>query len=230
MSPAETNIMASLTRENKELSAENERLKLENAWLRRKLFGVSSERLLPEKDETPFLDGLAPHAPAPEPEKEVQTVAAHERKKAQPFEYEVIPADAPVKEIIITDPECEKKGLKPFGFIESERVAVQRSLLVLRYKRMKYNDPDRGLVVGPAPGDFFDTPSGKTKYDASFLAKVVSDKCEFSIPLERQAKMLASSGFHIAPSTLGYIVSMTVSSTLNDGHVPFCPNTIQRCC
>ena len=60
MSPAETNIMASLTRENKELSAENERLKLENAWLRRKLFGVSSERLLPEKDETPFLDGLAP--------------------------------------------------------------------------------------------------------------------------------------------------------------------------
>ena len=56
MSPAETNIMASLTRENKELSAENEKLKLENAWLRRKLFGVSSERLLPEKDETPFLD------------------------------------------------------------------------------------------------------------------------------------------------------------------------------
>ena len=89
MSPAETNIMASLTRENKELSAENEKLKLENAWLRRKLFGVSSERLLPEKDETPFLDGLAPHAPAPEPEKEVQTVAAHERKKAQPFEYEI---------------------------------------------------------------------------------------------------------------------------------------------
>ena len=214
MSPAETNIMASLTKVNEKLCAENERLKLENAWLRRKLFGVSSDRLLPEKDETPFLDGLAPHASAPEPEKEVQTVAAHERKKAQPFEYEVIPADAPVKEIIITDPECEKKGLKPFGFIESERVAVQRSLLVLRYKRMKYNDPDRGLVVGPAPGDFFDTPSGKTKYDASFLAKVVSDKCEFSIPLERQAKMLASSGFHIAPSTLGYIVSMTVSSTL----------------
>ena len=91
--------MASLTRENKELSAENERLKLENAWLRRKLFGVSSERLLPEKDETPFLDGLAPHASAPEPEKEVQTVAAHERKKAKPFEYEVIPVDTPVKEI-----------------------------------------------------------------------------------------------------------------------------------
>ena len=73
--------MASLTKVNEKLCAENERLKLENAWLRRKLFGVSSERLLPEKDETPFLDGLAPDAPAPEPEKEVQTVAAHERKK-----------------------------------------------------------------------------------------------------------------------------------------------------
>ena len=49
--------MASLTKVNEKLCAENERLKLENAWLRRKLFGVSSERLLPEKDETPFLDG-----------------------------------------------------------------------------------------------------------------------------------------------------------------------------
>ena len=34
MSPAVTNIMASLTRENKEFSAGNERLKLEIAWLR----------------------------------------------------------------------------------------------------------------------------------------------------------------------------------------------------
>lgn len=51
------------------------------------------------------------------------------------------------------------------------------------------NHPENGIVTAPASDDFFDTTSGKTKYDISFVSKVVADKIENAIPPERQARM-----------------------------------------
>ena len=60
----------------------------------------------------------------------------------------------------------------------------------------------RGIVTAPAPGDVFDSVSGRTRYDVSFIAKVVADKVENAIPLERQARMFSNDGLPVAPSTL----------------------------
>ena len=78
------------------------------------------------------------------------------------------------------------------GYDESERIAFRTGLYVIHFKRAKYADPSdalRGVVTAPAPGDVFDSVSGRTRYDASFIAKVVADKVENAIPLERQARM-----------------------------------------
>ena len=56
------------------------------------------------------------------------------------------------------------------------------------------------IIDVPAASDFFGTNSGRTRYDASFVAKVVADKVENSIPLERQAGMFASEKLPVAPS------------------------------
>ena len=94
------------------------------------------------------------------------------------------------------------------GYEDSERLAIRSGLYVIRYRRAKYaapRDPLQGVRTAPAPGDYFNSPSGKTKYDVSIPAKVIADKTEHSIPLERQVKMFASEGVQIAPSTLAHL-------------------------
>ena len=74
------------------------------------------------------------------------------------------------------------------GYEESERIAYRTGLYVIHFKRAKYADPSdalRGVVTAPAPGDVFDSVSGRTRYDISFVAKVAADKVENAIPLER---------------------------------------------
>ena len=94
------------------------------------------------------------------------------------------------------------------GYEDSERLAIRSGLYVIRYRRAKYaapGDPLQGIQTAPAPGDYFNSPSGKTKYDVSIPAKVIADKTEHSILLERQARMFASEGVQIAPSTLAHL-------------------------
>lgn len=186
---------------------EIERLGNENAWLKRQIFGAKSERFLPDSDETQPLPGFEP-PPAEESVPAPQKVAEHERKPRQENALSEIPAGLPREERIIDVPEAEREGLTLIGYAESERIAYRTGLYVIHFKRAKYADPDRpenGVTTAPAPGDFFDTDSGRTRYDASFVAKVVADKIENSIPLERQAKMFANEGLPVAPSTLEYL-------------------------
>ena len=196
------------------LVGEIERLGNENAWLKRQIFGSRAERFLPTGEETPQLPGLEPSA---EPEKQpetVQTVSAHERTVRKENALSEIPADLPREERIIDVPEEEREGLKLIGYAESERISYRTGLYVIHFKRAKYADPDQpeqGVKTAPAPGDFFDTPSGKTRYDVSFVAKVVADKVENAIPLERQAKMFASEGLPVNPSTLEYLYKNSAS-------------------
>jgi len=186
---------------------EIEKLSNENAWLKRQIFGVKSERFLPGSDETQALPGF--EAPAVEDiVPSAQKVAEHERSPRKENALSEIPADFPREERIIDIPEEERAGLTLIGYAESERIAYRTGLYVIHFKRAKYADPEHpenGVVTAPAAGDFFDADSGRTRYDASFVAKVVADKIENSIPLERQAKMFAGDGLPVAPSTLEYL-------------------------
>ena len=107
--------------------------------------------------------------------------------------------------------------MKFIGYAESERIAYRTGLYVIHFKRAKYAAPGDalcGVVTAPAPGDVFDSASGRSRYDVSFVAKVVADKVENAIPLERQARMFANEGLPVAPSTLEELYKRSADALL----------------
>ena len=184
--------------------AKIEKLSAENAWLKRQIFGSKTEHYIPA-DDTP---SLFQEESLPENSAEclpTTTVAEHERKPRQPNALAEIPAEIPREERIIDVPEDQRQGMKLIGYEESERIAYRTGLYVIHFKRAKYADPEnalRGVVTAPTPENIFDTASGRSRYDASFVSKVVADKVENAIPLERQARIMANEKLPVAPSTL----------------------------
>ena len=198
----------------RDLAEENEKLSNELAWFRRQMFGSKTEHYIPE-DETP---SLFPEEEEEAPiEKAPQKVSEHERRVRQPNALSEIPSDLPREERIIDVPEEKRQGMTLIGYEESERIAYRTGLYVIHFKRAKYADPSdalRGVVTAPAPGDVFDSVSGRTRYDISFVAKVAADKVENAIPLERQARMFSSDGLPVAPSTLEDLYKRTADALL----------------
>lgn len=195
------------------LREENEKLRQENAWLKRQIFGSRAERYIPT-DDTPSLFPEE-ESPAQPEESPSTTVSGHERKVRQANALSEIPADLPREERVIDVPEDQRQGMKLIGYAESERIAYRTGLYVIHFKRAKYaapNDALCGLVTAPAPGDVFDSASGRSRYDVSFVAKVVADKVENAIPLERQARMFGSEGLPVAPSTLEDLYKRTADA------------------
>ncbi|HPK54343.1 MAG TPA: transposase, partial [Smithellaceae bacterium] len=194
-----------------ELAASNAKLEQENAWLKRQIFESRSEKSLPLPSSAEFLPGLEVPA-AEEPSAVVQEVKAHQRKDRSKNGWDDIPDGLPTEEVIIDVPEAEREGMELIGYDESRRIAWRSGLYVKLIKRAKYADKNntlRGVVTAPPAGDYFDTPSGKTKFDVSFTAKVVSDKIENALPLDRQSRMFAREGFPVSDSTLGHLFRNT---------------------
>ncbi len=194
---------------------EIEKLSNELSWFKRQMFGSKSEHYLPT-DDTP---ALFPEETLPEPVKESPniTVAEHDRHARQPNALAEIPADLPREERVIDVPEDQRQGMTLIGYAESERIAYRTGLYVIHFKCAKYAAPDdalRGVVTAPAPGDVFDSASGRSRYDVSFVAKVVADKVENAIPLERQARMFGNEGLPVAPSTLEDLYKRTSDALL----------------
>ena len=135
-----------------------EKLSNELSWFRRQMFGSKTEHYIPEEEEE------APIEKAP------QKVSEHERRVRQPNALSEIPSDLPREERIIDVPEEKRQGMTLIGYEESERIAYRTGLYVIHFKRAKYADPSdalRGVVTAPAPGDVFDSVSGRTRYDNS---------------------------------------------------------------
>ena len=197
----------------RDLAEENEKLSNELAWFRRQLFGSKTEHYIPEDDTPSLFPEEEPPKSSEEPK--TATISEHERKVRQPNALSEIPADLPREERVIDVPEDQRQGMVLIGYDESERIAYQTGLYVIHFKRAKYADPSdalRGVVTAPAPGDVFDSVSGRTRYDASFVAKVVADKVENAIPLERQARMFGNEGLPVAPSTLEDLYKRTADA------------------
>ena len=197
----------------RDLAEENEKLSNELAWFRRQLFGSKTEHYIPEDDTASLFPEEEPPKSSEEPK--TATISEHERKVRQPNALSEIPADLPREERVIDVPEDQRQGMVLIGYDESERIAYQTGLYVIHFKRAKYADPSdalRGVVTAPAPGDVFDSVSGRTRYDASFVAKVVADKVENAIPLERQARIFSNDGLPVAPSTLEDLYKRTADA------------------
>lgn len=197
-----------------ELTGRLEKLEQENAWLKRQIFESRNEKMMPVSDGSDFLPGME----IPAEEKvvpETRHVEAHERKVREKNGWDEIPDGLPVEETIIDVPEPKREGMELIGYDESRRIAYRSGLYVKLIKRAKYaakNDALRGVVTAPPAGDYFDAPSGKTKFDASFTAKVVSDKIENALPLDRQSKIFSREGFPVSPSTLGHLFKNTATA------------------
>ena len=148
------------------------------------MFGSQTEHYIPEDDIPSFFPEEEEEVPI---EKASQKVSEHERRIRQPNALSEIPADLPREDCIIDVPEEKRQEMTLIGYEESERIAYRTGLYVIHFKRAKYADPSdalRGVVTAPAPGNVFDSVSGRTRYDVSFIAKVVADKVENTIPLE----------------------------------------------
>jgi len=109
--------------------------------------------------------------------------------RREKFGWDEIPENLPRKEVIIDVSEAERVGMELIGYETSERLARRETrFFVIVTKRAKYADNAdalRGVEPAPAAGDYFDAPSGKTKFAASFIAGLVSDKIENHLPLYR---------------------------------------------
>lgn len=194
-----------------ELIGRLQALEQENAWLKRQIFESRSEKSLPVADGAEFLPGLGAEI-AEEPPPVIQQISEHQRKVRGENGWNEIPEGLPVEEEIIDVSEAEREGMELIGYDESRRIAWRSGLYVKLIKRAKYadrDDPLRGVVTAPPAGDYFDTPSGKTRFDVSFTAKVVSDKVENALPLDRQTKIFAREGFPVSDSTLGHLFKNT---------------------
>jgi len=195
-------------------SATIEQLTAQLAWFQRQLFGAKAEKFVALPDDAPSLPGLESEAPSEPPEP--QHIEAHERKVREKFGWDEIPENLPREEVIIDVPEDEREGMELIGYETSERLARRETrYFVIVTKRAKYADKAdalRGVKTAPAPGDYFDTPSGKTKFDASFIAGLVSDKIENHLPLYRQAEMMAREGLPMQRSTLCHLFGKTADT------------------
>ncbi len=89
------------------------KLRQENAWLKRQIFGSRAERYIPT-DDTPSLFPEE-ESPAQPEESPPTTVSEHERKVRQANALSEIPADLPREERVIDVPEDQRQGMKLIG-------------------------------------------------------------------------------------------------------------------
>lgn len=183
-----------------------EKLTNQLEWFQRQIFGSKSEKLKPI--DAPMLPGFEPSEDK-NAESTSNPVKSHERKKRESNGWSEMPKDLPREEVIIDVPESERDGMEFIGYEESERYARRETSFFIKViKRAKYANPKdatSGVVIAPAAGDFFDSVSGKTKFDTSFVAGLVADKMENHLPLYRQAEMMKREGLLINRSTLQHL-------------------------
>jgi transposase len=189
---------SALLKENQELKEENMSFRGQLAWLKRRVFGHTSERYHPEDQLSLFSAELAtatPEAPVIEEEQVGDTQqssgasAGKRNKKAHPGRNP-IPEHLPRKEVVL-QPEGDITGLVKIG--EEVKEVVQRtpgSIIVVRYIRPKYAKPEEdgstSVLIAPAPPQIIE----KSYAGASLLAYIICSKFLDHIPFYRMIAQL----------------------------------------
>ena len=169
--------------ENQELRNQNKLLQEQLDWMKRKLFGKSSEKFVPDSCDVLYLPGLFPEESQNQAEEEVE-VPAHKKRKAKstPINTITYPDDLPVETQVVDLSEEEKTdaatglSLVCIGEDVSRKLAFKTgSYFVKEIIRKKYvlpQNPDAGIVAADLP----DSVIPRCAVDESFLADVVVKK------------------------------------------------------
>ena len=178
------------------------------AELRRLMFGVKSERYVPEADtgQATLFDEAEPAAPLPQAETitvERRLPATKRRPVRQP-----LPAHLP-REVIVIEPEEDTANLRQIGTDVTETLDyVAAKLKVIRRERPRYVDPgdeDRGVIVAALPPQLID----KGLAEPGLLAHVMVEKYCDHLPLYRQQQRFKREGITLSSLTLGDWIAKT---------------------
>ena len=180
-------IIANKSLEIKALHDENERVKQENAELKRLLYGRKSERF---KSEEAPADQLNMFVYKTEPEQEALVETEHisyERKKVKPHPgRNKLPEHLPVEEIII-EPDVDTSNMRKVGEEITETLMyTPASLVKKRIVRPKYVDrTEEKFYIAELPS----RPLPKSIAESSLLSHLFVNKFVNHLPFYRQIQM-----------------------------------------
>ncbi len=205
-----SNILA----ENEYLKSEINRYKEQLDWFKRQVFGKKSERVTDIPCNTPELPGLD----LKNVEKEILPkthINSHERKKSPSRKGEFkleLGENIPVKKNLIDIPETDKidpatgKKLVCIGYDISDKLATEpEQHYILRTMRPKYTLKDNSLY-GIVQAKAEDCIIEGSKFDASFMAYLVTEKFCHHMPLYRIAEKLKYQDIKICRQSLTSLV------------------------
>lgn len=205
-----------LARSNEQLSSKVEELTAQLNWFHKQIFGIKSERRVPEvPDEQLFLGQQFQEKN--KGQEETQVIAEHKRKKRKNRSVEggdenlFFDESVPVKEIKIDNPELEGLNEEDYEVIDQKvtyRLAQRpSSYLILKYVRdvVKRKNVGKGekKITCPAVRD---SVFEKCRADVSFLAGLLIDKFRYHLPLYRQHKRLEAIGIEVSRPWLTQLV------------------------
>jgi transposase len=210
--------IARLGQENTRLLSVNEKLKNEILYLRRLLFGRSSERYIKEDPNQLKLDFGGEDALAQEAqvmlEAAKETITYERKKKKEPAVQPVrqpLPAHLERKEEII-EPDPLPEGSKLMGEEVTEVLEyTPGTLYVRRIVRRKYAlAKEEGVVTGELPS----LPLPKSSAGASLLSHLLVSKYQDHLPFYRQIEMFKRQGVKLSPATVnGWFAASTNITT-----------------
>lgn len=191
-----------LEKENAELRAEKEKLTNEILFLRRQLFGRSSERFIPED---PAQLALAfegeENLPQEKQEKPEEVTITYTRKKESTNKpvREPIPAHLRRVEVVI-EPDCIPEGAVRIGEEVTEKLEyIPGEIYVKRTVRPKYAKPEgEGVMIAPLPTQVLP----RSNAGASLLAHLLVSKYQDHLPFYRQLEIFKRQDVHLAASTV----------------------------
>jgi transposase len=195
-----------LEKEKQQLLDQLEKLKNELLYLRRAIFGRSSERYVKEDPNQLKLDfegmDTLPEEEQAALEEAKETITYQRKKKTEQKEQPVrqaLPAHLERKEEII-EPDPIPEGSKCMGEEITEVLEyTPGELYVRRIIRKKYALPmEGGVVIAELPC----LPLPKSNAGASLLAHLLVSKYQDHLPFYRQLEMFKRNGISLAGSTV----------------------------
>jgi len=191
-----------LVNEKEKLTSENEKLVNELIFLRRQMFGRSSERFIPGNPDQLSLafDGqevLAEEKDA-KPEEMTITYTRKKENKSKPVR-EAIPTHLRREEVVI-EPDNIPEGSVRIGEEVTEKLEYKPGeIYVKRIVRPKYAKPQgEGVVIADLPSQVLP----RSNAGASLLAQLFVSKYQDHLPFYRQQDIFKRQDVHLAASTI----------------------------
>ncbi len=197
-----TRLLSSIEKKDSQL----EKLKNELLYIRRALFGRSSERYIKEDPNQLKLDfegmDTLPEEAQAQLEAAKETITYQRRKKEEHPRQPVrqpLPAHLERKEEII-EPNPIPESSKCIGEEVTEVLEyTPGSFHVRRIVRKKYALPEQaGIIIGELPS----LPLPKSNAGSSVLAHLLVSKYQDHLPFYRQIEIFKRQGISLAPSTI----------------------------